>query len=43
MKKYKLVKDLPTFKAGDIFYLSGMGNLLHESEGRGGLQLVYDR
>ena len=33
MKKYKLVKDLPTFKAGDIFYLSGMGNLFHESEG----------
>lgn len=33
MKRYKLKRDLPTFKAGDIFYLSGMGNLFHESEG----------
>lgn len=32
-KRYKLKRDLPTFKAGDIFYLSGMGNLFHESEG----------
>lgn len=27
MKRYKLKKDLPTFKAGDIFYLSDTGNL----------------
>ena len=27
MKRYKLKKDLPTFKAGDIFYLSDAGNL----------------
>ena len=32
-KRYKLKRDLPTFKAGDIFYLSGMGNLFHESDG----------
>ena len=32
-KRYKLKRDLPTFKAGDIFYLSSMGNLFHESEG----------
>ena len=31
-KRYKLKRDLPTFKAGDIFYLSGMGNLFHESD-----------
>ena len=31
MKRYKLVKD-PTFKAGDIFYLSEMGNLIRESD-----------
>lgn len=27
MKQYKLKRDLPTFKAGDIFYLSDTGNL----------------
>lgn len=27
MKRYKLKRDLPTFKAGDIFYLSDTGNL----------------
>lgn len=27
MKRYKLKKDLPTFKAGDVFYLSDTGNL----------------
>ena len=27
MKRYKLKKDLPTFKAGEIFYLSDTGNL----------------
>ena len=32
MKRYKLVKDLPTFKAGDVFYLSEMGSLIHESD-----------
>ena len=32
MKKYKLLKDLPTFKAGDIFYLSDRGNLFRESD-----------
>ncbi len=32
MKRYKLKKDLPTFKAGEIFYLSDTGNLLRESD-----------
>ncbi len=32
MKRYKLLKDLPTFKAGETFYLSDMGNLIHESD-----------
>lgn len=32
MKRYKLKKDLPTFKAGEIFYISGYGNLLRESD-----------
>ena len=33
MKRYELKRDLPTFKAGEIFHLSGMGNLIHESDG----------
>ena len=32
MKRYKLLKDLPTFKAGEIFYISETGNLLRESD-----------
>ena len=32
MKRYKLLKNLPTFKAGEIFYLSDTGNLLRESD-----------
>ena len=32
MKRYKLKRDLPTFKAGDIFYISDMGNLIRESD-----------
>lgn len=28
MKRYKLLKDLPTFKAGDEFFISKMGNLI---------------
>lgn len=28
MKRYRLVKDLPTFKAGDIFEISKNGNLI---------------
>ena len=32
MKRYKLLKDLPTFKAGEIFYLSDAGNLFRESD-----------
>lgn len=32
MKRYELKRDLPTFKAGEIFYLSENGNLLRESD-----------
>ena len=32
MKRYKLKRDLPTFKAGDVFYISDTGNLLRESD-----------
>lgn len=30
MKRYKLKKDLPTFKAGDEFYLDSNNNLYHK-------------
>lgn len=29
MKYYKLLKDLPTFKAGDLFYISEYGALVY--------------
>ena len=32
MKRYKLKRDLPTFKAGEVFYLSDAGNLFRESD-----------
>ena len=32
MKRYKLKRDLPTFNAGDVFYLSEVGNLIRESD-----------
>ena len=32
MKRYELKKNLPTFKAGEVFYLSDAGNLLRESD-----------
>lgn len=32
MKKYRLLKDLPTFKAGEIFFISDAGNLFRESD-----------
>lgn len=38
MKKYKLIKDLPTFKAGTVFYISECGNLVQESDD----VMVYD-
>ena len=34
MKYYKLKKDLPTFKAGDLFVLKDDGNLWHSTGGR---------
>ena len=33
MKRYKLKKDLPTFKAGEIFYIKEKGNLARVSDG----------
>lgn len=33
MKRYELKKDLPTFKAGDIFVLIDSGSLIHERDG----------
>ena len=33
MKRYKLLKDLPTFKAGEIFYINDGGSLIRESDG----------
>lgn len=30
MKRYKLLKDLPMFKAGDLFYISEYGALIHD-------------
>lgn len=32
MKRYELKKDLPTFNAGEIFYISDAGNLFRESD-----------
>ena len=32
MKRYKLKRDIPAFKAGEIFYISDAGNLLRESD-----------
>ena len=32
MKRYELKKDLPTFNAGEIFYISDAGNLIRESD-----------
>lgn len=31
-KRYKLKRDLPTFKAGEMFYISDAGNLFRESD-----------
>nr|DAQ73353.1 MAG TPA: hypothetical protein [Caudoviricetes sp.] len=35
MKRYKLLKDLPTFKAGDLFYISEYGALVYDDGGFG--------
>jgi hypothetical protein len=41
MKRYKLLKDLPTFKAGDLFYISEYGALVYD-DGYGGV-MAYAR
>lgn len=33
MKRYKLLKDLPMFKAGDEFHINQNGNLVHDDDG----------
>ena len=35
MKRYKLLKDLPTFKAGGLFYISEYGALVYDDGGFG--------
>lgn len=35
MKRYKLIKDLPTFKAGNIFYISERGDLFYDDSNNG--------
>lgn len=32
MKRYELKRDIPAFKAGEVFYLSDAGNLFRESD-----------
>lgn len=32
MKRYKLKRDIPAFKAGEVFYLSDAGSLFRESD-----------
>ena len=41
MIKYKLLKDLPTFKAGDMFYISQYGALIYDDGGFG--VMVYSQ
>lgn len=41
MKKYKLKKDLPTFKAGEEFEISKSGNLIRRGEVRGKAIVAY--
>lgn len=40
MKRYKLLKDLPTFKAGDLFYISEYGALVHNGGGPDGYNVM---
>lgn len=46
MKRYKLLKDLPTFKAGQLAYVSSLGNLMAGTpdfeSGKGGWMVYYD-
>lgn len=37
MKRYKLKKDLPTFKAGGIFHINDKGNLVSDNESSKGI------
>lgn len=38
-KKYKLLKELPLYKAGELFHISPNGNLVHTDRG----ELVYQK
>lgn len=33
MLRYRLLKDLPTFKAGGVFYISQYGALIYDNGG----------
>ena len=41
MKRYKLKKDLPTFKTGDEFLLTDTGNLFHGKSLHNNTEIVY--
>lgn len=41
MKRYKLKKDLPTFKAGEIFEISPFGNLVRVDDGDSPAIIAY--
>lgn len=41
MKRYKLKRDLPTFKAGDDFFLTDAGNLFHGKSLHNNTEIVY--
>jgi len=41
MLRYRLLKDLPTFKAGDMFYISQYGALIYDDGGFG--VMVYSQ
>lgn len=43
MKYYKLAKDLPTFKAGDLFILTDEGSLWHSTGGKHVDVMAYHR
>lgn len=43
IKQYKLLKDLPTFKAGDRFWLSNFGNLCATDTNTDKIILVYSQ
>ncbi len=43
MTKYKLLKDLPTFNKGDVFFISKQGNLIAETTASRPEQMIYTK